>query len=496
VKDIKITVAGERITENLLCRLQDCSRNHEGCPKPRDASLPTRVIDVLHSNDDRIMLHISGPEECGQYLALSYRWGGPQTVTTTKATLSDRICGIQVSDLPSTLRDAVSLTRDLGYRYLWVDALCIVQDDYADKLAEICRMSAIYKNSTITIAAGSTNSVEESFLADRPIKRSCTFPYLLPDGSLGTLWIADCRTEVLQSPLDMRAWALQESLLSPRVLWYGPADLKWKCFTNAFDSVSKGHPHNFVYLSNRLKRLPPQIYHGSIPSQTFIPNEASELWCRILEDYSGRDVTFEEDRLPALSGIVSELKNLWGMEYYAGIWGSWLIRHLGWYNTAEAEDLTTLPNVEFSKLHLPPTHSPPSWSWVAYNARVNVYEVLDEYAQVLECTVSLTDSSDPLGRILGGRLVLSTGYISEAERLISNFHDSWFAWDYDHCYQQDKINPSFVYAYLGQTATMGSLALILVPRDDSTFSRIGILFSFAIDKWPKKAMEKRSIVIV
>lgn len=354
-------------------------------------------------------------------------------------------------------------------------------------------MGDIYKNATITIAAGSTTSVEESFLADRPIPRSCCLPYLLPGGNLGNLWVADCAPRILLSPLDSRAWALQESLLSSRVLWYGPADLKWKCSTNPFDNVYDNHAHNFMYPANRLKRLPPQIYGQSespIPSTL---DEKSEIWCRVLEDYSGRDLTFAEDRLPAIAGVVSELQNIWGDEYYAGMWEPFLIRHLGWYNTAEA--IAPPNDADFVNLHIPASPRSPSWSWASYFGRVDIYEVLEEYAEVLECTVVLADSSVPLGRVTDGKLVLMTACLTEAQRLETNFNDSWFKWDYNHCAQQDHINIEFIYAYLGKTATMGSLALVLHRQLDGTYARMGILFNFSFKTWPGAAMKKRVVTL-
>jgi hypothetical protein len=190
VRDTPISVTGRDISEEVSTRLNLCIENHKPCPKPSDSILPTRVIDVHPEvRDGFVCIRITKPEDRSRYLALSYRWGGEQEVTTTRATFLERQRGIPLDGLPQTIRDAIHVTRDLGFRYLWIDALCIVQDDSADKNLEISRMGLISKNANLTIAAANTTSARESFLAARVIPRSCTVPYLLPDGTFGTLWI-------------------------------------------------------------------------------------------------------------------------------------------------------------------------------------------------------------------------------------------------------------------------------------------------------------------
>jgi hypothetical protein len=148
-----ISVSGPELSQEIFQRLKSCIENHVNCPKPDESCLPTRTIDVHpEGGDDRVCIHITRTEDRFKYVALSYSWGGTQKVTTTKATLIDRQHGIRLYNLPPTIQDAIQVTRDLGFRYLWIDALCIIQDDYEDKNIEINRMGSIYKNATITIA--------------------------------------------------------------------------------------------------------------------------------------------------------------------------------------------------------------------------------------------------------------------------------------------------------------------------------------------------------
>src|ERR1700678_2585285 len=103
--------------------LRECELHHSNCIKTSDSILPARVIDVGSSTDSFVRLRISQHLEEGEYSALSYCWGGPQQYVTTNSNIEAMKAGIPFYALPFTIQDAVSVTRDLGLRYLWVDTL-------------------------------------------------------------------------------------------------------------------------------------------------------------------------------------------------------------------------------------------------------------------------------------------------------------------------------------------------------------------------------------
>jgi len=147
--------------------------------------LPTRVINVGSQEDRAIKIHLTQEGERGQYLTLSYCWGKLPQYITTKETIKDESRTIQLDNLAQTIKDAVSITRQLGFQYLWIDALCIVQDCPTDKSNEISRMHEVYKNSTLTISASTAFGVMEGFLYNIPAERSFQLPIRMRNGTVG-----------------------------------------------------------------------------------------------------------------------------------------------------------------------------------------------------------------------------------------------------------------------------------------------------------------------
>ena len=95
--------------------------------------------------------------------------------------------GISLQQLPPSIQDAIFVTRGLGIQYLWVDSLCILQDSAADKATEIGKMRSIFRNSTVTVGAGSACSVHDGFLQPRIPPAACKLRLCCPDGSVGSV---------------------------------------------------------------------------------------------------------------------------------------------------------------------------------------------------------------------------------------------------------------------------------------------------------------------
>lgn len=320
------------------------------------------------------MLYVPPPGTRGRYLALSYCWGKSQAVTLTEARLKQQPVGFPLRTLPRTLRDAIIIASHLGFQYIWVDALCIIQDSFEgrDWKQESAVMNKIYGNATLTIAAAAATSTTEGIFSfgnnqDAP---KCALPYQLPDGQLGSVNVEAYETEELtEESLDSRAWALQESLISPRLLRYGTQQMSWKC--NHLEENANGP------LISRSKQLGPR----------------SAKWTSIVTDYTARTLTYNSDRLAALAGYAKLLgtKRPYD-EYLAGLWKSELLEGLLWYRCAKSD-----PNPR------PTSYYAPSWSWASIDSAVRfTYWPMDyqSHAEIVNVSSTLPtrDYVSPLNR--------------------------------------------------------------------------------------------------
>ncbi|KAK4126564.1 HET-domain-containing protein [Parathielavia appendiculata] len=148
-------------TVELIKRwLDDCRARQPSCQVPSTATLPDRLIDVGISSET-VSLHVSGSGEAGCYVALSHCKGGHTPLATTTANLAEHQRFLRFDDNPKTFAQAVQLTRDLGFKYLWIDSLCIVQDDPKDWEIEAAKMKDVYSNSALTLSADSAEDTSQ-----------------------------------------------------------------------------------------------------------------------------------------------------------------------------------------------------------------------------------------------------------------------------------------------------------------------------------------------
>jgi hypothetical protein len=268
---------------------------------------------------------VTASEQRANYTTLSYCWGGAQQLETTKATFDSMTLGIPMTCLPRTIQDAIIITRNLNIRYLWVDAICIIQDDKIDKATQIRGMGAIYKQSTLTIAAMSSETPYQGFLKTSVAERGSLFPILLPNGTLGEIeLVVPVVSERPLEKLETRAWAFQELPLSPRLLLFHQKEAFWRCQarTNAMTPLLGT---SNAYASSCLYRLPNEIFCDvatgkKSPSNNLAEKEQNHIWSMVVYDYSRRHVQFEKDRFHAIAGIVNELRGVWRDTYLAGLW--------------------------------------------------------------------------------------------------------------------------------------------------------------------------------
>jgi hypothetical protein len=136
---------------------------------------------------------------------------------------------MKVAELPQTFRDAIFVTRALSVQYLWIDSICIIQDDEQDWETESRLMEQIYSYAYVTIAASCASGTEDGFLKSRParesvqMKRSDDFCFFLCDA------IDDFSKDVDRGELNKRGWVLQERALSRRTIYFAENQTYWEC---------------------------------------------------------------------------------------------------------------------------------------------------------------------------------------------------------------------------------------------------------------------------
>ena len=180
------TVVGRDIANTLsieLCSnwIRTCSAEHLVCGRIEDKMLPTRLIAVGSPADLELKLVITRGKS-GRYVTLSHCWGGSRPFCTSRENYNANLDGFPLTSLPQTFQDALTTTRQLGFHYLWIDSICIIQGDREDWDAESARMGDTYRNSAVTICGPDADSADAGFLHNRKTTDSDVWACLKQSG--------------------------------------------------------------------------------------------------------------------------------------------------------------------------------------------------------------------------------------------------------------------------------------------------------------------------
>ncbi|KAK3897859.1 heterokaryon incompatibility protein-domain-containing protein [Staphylotrichum tortipilum] len=411
---------GSSIHFNLGNRwLQTCRENHPGCHFGNTAPLPTRVIDVGRTDGSEMprVIHSLGGK--AEYTALSHCWGGKVAPLLTTLTLTTFGLSLPYDALPANFRDAITITRRLGFRYLWIDSLCIVQDSEQDWANESRKMGDIYANSTLTISAMAASASTVGILHPDTTSPAAATPQAatldVSSENSSPLAIGIERSQRDEesldtldsnSPLTARGWTLQEYVLSPRHLFYGKCRIYWKCPSavysdEAAEPLLPGPRIPDVTFDVLSSLLHPEALHSQRRA-TAHRSVVLQHYYRLVCAFSRRKLTFASDKLPAFSGLAQRLHAVIGGDYLAGLWSSDIKNGLLW-----------TPEAGYCR-HVTEPYRAPSWSWavadgpvitdfagetVAYPTRFDM--------QLLEYSVTPRDANNPFGHLKDGYLVLT-----------------------------------------------------------------------------------------
>jgi hypothetical protein len=355
--------------------IQKCASSHADCQEEDKCPLPTRVIEVGADGIDP-RLHISNATQHGRYAALSHCWGGVIPLCTTKDKIDEFRQGIELSKFPKTFQDAIIICRRLSLKYLWVDSLCIIQDDDDDWNAESARMSEVYQNAFITIAAAAARNSTEGCFMRRPFSIRRDFRITIASEKVEEVeifarpwqsyhhWtksIGDGPSQAGQHPLETRAWTLQEHLLSRRILRFSAHELVWICRTNHLCECLSGNVMDKEAL--RPLCLTALRKPGDVSWLGQRKTHAPMVWAETVSTFTQRSISRESDRLPAISGIAAAFSEATSFEYIGGIWKELLPGCLFW---KVAANNTSRLDCSYA----------PTWSWASVIGAVELNKLL------------------------------------------------------------------------------------------------------------------------
>jgi hypothetical protein len=222
--------AGSDLHLNILRQcLKHCDENHPKCRLPATATLPTRLIDVGARGSPTISLYETQANDSIKYIALSHPWGAPPHFCTFPSNIEEYKQKIEFSKLPATFQHAVTTTRNLGFRYLWIDSICIIQGPDGDFNKEAKRMEDVFSSAYCVLAASSANGQSYGFLKKRDEREYLTIVREgLPPFHICS-FIDDFSQHVLEGSLNKRGWVLQERVLARRTIYFTDKQTYWEC---------------------------------------------------------------------------------------------------------------------------------------------------------------------------------------------------------------------------------------------------------------------------
>lgn len=430
----------ETVSEDRIICIKDwlhtCegSRSHREC-QPSNGYLPKRLIDVRSGKPLRLVAtkNLVQDPDSGRYATLSHCWGtwlDTSPLRTTRETEMEFSAIICDHLLPKTFRDAIKITRSLEIPYLWIDSMCIVQDNLDEWQTEASHMKDVYAGSVLTIAASDGKDSQWGCFPEDNSTKNATERKMEPILNLGIRNSGsdqydgrsnstDSTTRVFsfkhqdercdhpqdfmvrfqasrpqnirrRAHLSTRGWVLQEQILSHRTVHCLDAEVHWQCRCSyktqaGQDLLEDGSEYGLNLIDERTR------------------HRSDQLWPKWAQDYSNREFTNATDRLPAFAGIASYYESLVLQETYLGIRKSSLTIDLSWIRIG--------PNRAHGGGDWP------SWTWLCSDARVLMeyrgivgqedgYDILDHTTMVSH---NICWSGPPMTSLLESGLLILNG---------------------------------------------------------------------------------------
>ena len=411
--------------------LRTCSRTHEKChgaDHKLQLFVPDRLVEIISDDDgNSFTWRLVCRADIGnvQYLTLSHCWGSSRHTSLKKENYSDFTRINKSSGLPKSFQDAFYITFSLGFHFIWIDSLCIIQDDQTDWEAQASMMRLVYQNACCNIAAtwaadgdDGCFKMGESRIITLDLGSGQSIEYQL----FPRLLYYDDNTE---APLNRRGWVAQERYLARRQLSFAKSQVYWECRELiASEQFPAGIPEFLRNFGPYNQAVPP---NGKPTLAYTTEKDRRRAWAALVDFYSNCEFSVLSDKMIALTGLADDMRHGMGDIYLAGLWKKDLHRQLCW-----STDIDVRERVNRSRT---PNYLAPTWSWASVNGPVmsdQAYYLahiqVSSCIHILEASV-LSRHSSGLHSFAASRLVLrGIAFWARAVRLgNSDGHvsDSW-----------------------------------------------------------------------
>ncbi|EUC43333.1 hypothetical protein COCMIDRAFT_38701 [Bipolaris oryzae ATCC 44560] len=361
-----------------------CDSDHDMCYREeKDAqSKPTRLIEI----GQRIRLLETANIHSCQYIALSHCWGPleeNEKFCTYKRNIEQLKTGIDFEALPPTFRDAVIVACGLGIDYIWIDSLCIIQDDDDDWQRESAKMELVFSMAYCTIGASSAKSSLDGFLHKRTPRTVVKLPATSTQATYACIDIDDFHADVELSALNSRGWVLQERALSRRTIFFTSTQVYWECGAGIRCETLARIENSKVALLGDANFPNAAVAHYRDGRQLLIQD--------LYERYSGLAFTKPADRSVAILGLQERLARTFGTRAAYGLFEEYFARGLLWKRRYPTR---------MRRIDQPPSRRVPSWSSLSKEGGIQYMDATTEL-RFREVNWAVDDFKNPFS-VVGG----------------------------------------------------------------------------------------------
>lgn len=418
--------------EFIAHHLKDCIQAHS-CVSSEPTFMPTRLIRIVVDNHNKYVTRLVTETSLQPYVALSHCWGKvfPAYAKTTLVNLDARELCLPWEELPQTFRDAVAVTERLGFQYIWIDALCIIQDSPSDWESEASSMCDVYSSCALLLSADASPDSEVGLfraanMSTRPWSADIPASWKSPGvkvqyprvhftfGKMPSMYVPSWKQLTIY-PLSTRAWCFQEQRLARRVVHFAVDEVMWDCLGGVACQCGTFSSNSFAL----------HTWQKKLVDNECSADEKHSLWINTVSEYSSRELSHWTDRFPALSGLAKQFqvtsdkrqfnniqvstpdngftqqvtgkfKDISLGTYLAGAWSSSLLVDMCW----SADDTPG------QRISTPSCYIAPSWSWASISGMVNSRSSPHEPLAEIISAHCIPTGTDDTGRISYGEVVL------------------------------------------------------------------------------------------